>query len=419
MTPYKGKPKGDFLMKRKLIQNTEEEGITIIALIVTIVVMIILAGLTVYFSFGEDGAITQALISKKAHENATDEEQEVFNHMLEYGNYSVDGNGSPTVKPDTPPAPPTPENTELKEFKTAIAQTITNLGVPTDADQPVSKYITNIEKVGNQNYTEGVNSDLVIVGTGYSSRYDQSASVASVDSHELAVADDFIAVNRQMTYTSGNDGHNILSMAKNYDPSTGTITLGRLKSYNSHWTFWNIYDLYMIKRNPQLAVQAYAEEVEEETPPENIELNEFKNKLAEALNSYGFENVAEKSTEEISQIIQQFARNKFKEGVSTYMVLLQGNLNSRYANNVSATSIDQYQNLTLDRFLIVNTGLTYVSGSDGENLITMSKSYNNSNGVLSLGKQKSYTNDNGSKWTFFNTYNVYFLKKTPISISDL
>ena len=147
-----------------------------------------------------------------------------------------------------------------------------------------------------------------------------------------------------------------------------------------------------------------------------MELNEFKQQLGNAI---GVENAIDKSAEEMANEIRQFARKKFEEGVSTYFVLLQGSLNSRYAQSVSATNMEQYENATLNQFLITITAFSYVEGSDGENIVTMSKSYNNSNGILSLGKQKSYTNDSGSRWTFFNIYNVYFLKKPVKTLDDL
>jgi len=394
-----------------------------IALIITIVLLLILVVVSVYIAF-HGGIFNHAKKASKDTANAIDYEANVLGLQMQDTVANgiagiMNGVVNPTPTPDnpTPPTPPVEENVELKNFKTAIAQTITDLGVNTDVNQPVSKYITNIEQVGDQNYREGENSDLVIVATNLSSRYDQSINVTSVPNYELAVADDFIIVNRQMTYASGSDGHDLLHMSKNYDPTTGTLSLGRQKSFNSAWTFWNIYDVYMIKRNPQPSMQAYSEI--EDVVPENIDLQEFKTELADYLSTQGYQDVAEKSAEEISQILQQFARNKFKAGVANYMTLVQGNLSSRYAQTVSATGIADYTSLTLDRFLVVNTGLAWVSGSDNENIIIMSSSYNSSTGTLSFGKQKSYANEKGSVWTFFNTYDIYFLKKAAIPIADL
>ena len=411
--------RGFYFMKskdRKPTRFTEESGITILALITTIVVMIILLVVSSYFAFGENGAIQQALASKKAHENASNEEGNVFNYIIDFR--AEDYLGNEFTTPDTPSVnPPVKENMELKNFKTSIAHTITSLGIATSPAQSVNRYITNLEQIGNTNYAEGVRSDLVVVATGLSSRYEQTISVANIDGYEQFDVADFIIVNQTMTYTSGNDGHNILSMTKNYDKSTGTLVLGRLKSYNTKWTFWNIYDVYLVKRNPQPTIaMALNEDTETEPEPENVELNEFKQQLGNAI---GVENAIDKSAEEMANEIRQFARKKFEEGVSTYFVLLQGSLNSRYAQSVSATNMEQYENATLNQFLITITAFSYVEGSDGENIVTMSKSYNNSNGILSLGKQKSYTNDSGSRWTFFNIYNVYFLKKPVKTLDDL
>jgi len=97
----------------------------------------------------------------------------------------------------------------------------------------------------------------------------------------------------------------------------------------------------------------------------------------------------------------------YNEGsASSSYKLLASNLSSRYTQAVSASSIANYQNLTVNNFLVVNRGLTYVQYRDSEDITTMTKSYNASTGVLSLGKQKSYCAD----YTFWNIYDVYYIQ---------
>ena len=60
-------------MKKQM--NLKEKGITLVALVVTIVVMLILAGVTLYFSFGQNSIITKAEEASKLAERTSSLEQ--------------------------------------------------------------------------------------------------------------------------------------------------------------------------------------------------------------------------------------------------------------------------------------------------------------------------------------------------------
>ena len=223
-----------------------------------------------------------------------------------------------------------------------------------------------------------------------------------------------------MTYANTNDAEGYYTMSKSYNHQTGNLTLGKLKSYNVKWTFWNIYDVYVIKRNTKIIQNREVSQLPISNQTENIDLLEFKARLAQVLQNYGIQNLEEKpiinkTAEEMAEDLRKIARKKYEEGIATYMVVVQKDLSSRYAQTVSTSHIEQYQNSTIDKFLIVNKSLTYASGSDGENILIMNKSYNPLTGQLSFGKQKSYTSDSNSYWTFYNIYDVYMLKKEVIT----
>ena len=61
-------------MKRKQKQIIAEQGITLVALVVTIVILIILATITINFAFGEGGLIQKAQEAKNLTEEATKKE---------------------------------------------------------------------------------------------------------------------------------------------------------------------------------------------------------------------------------------------------------------------------------------------------------------------------------------------------------
>lgn len=62
-------------MKKKLIKVKKEKGITLIALVVTIVVLLILAGVTIAMLTGDNGILTQARKAKEETETGTFQEQ--------------------------------------------------------------------------------------------------------------------------------------------------------------------------------------------------------------------------------------------------------------------------------------------------------------------------------------------------------
>lgn len=63
-----------------------EKGITLIALIITIILMLILAGVVISFTIGEDGLISISKFAAKKWNNSVDEEQEELNKLYAYTN---------------------------------------------------------------------------------------------------------------------------------------------------------------------------------------------------------------------------------------------------------------------------------------------------------------------------------------------
>lgn len=304
---------------------------------------------------------------------------------------------------------------EFLKYKKKIAQTITELGIPTSYTQKADEYIEHIKILADKNYEEGKESDIVLLKSDLNSRYVQTISLANIEGYENFDAEDFIIVNKNMLCSNRNDGESISTMSKTYDKQTGTLTLGKQKSFASKykWTFWNTYDLYAIKRKPQQV------NINNTSNNGKEDLQEFKDKLAQTIEKYGIENeegnlIVDKTEEEVSEYIKRIAKNKFEEGVATYKVLIQAELSSRYNQQVSLSNIEDYQNLTMDDFLIVNKNITWTEQNDRVEISTMSKSYNPSTGTLDFGVQKSYSD----VWTFWNIYDVYLLKKEVINLEE-
>ena len=80
-------------MEMKRIKSIEERGITLVALVITIVILIILATITINFAFGEDGLISRA-------QQATKNEQEALNSLMDEYDDIINGGGSTPEEPE-------------------------------------------------------------------------------------------------------------------------------------------------------------------------------------------------------------------------------------------------------------------------------------------------------------------------------
>ena len=97
----------------KKMQNNK--GITLVALVVTIIVLTILASISIGAVFSEKGIIQQAKDSKKQHEDALAAEERNLNNLLGEYNNSMSGNsftggGETTPTPEPTPSVPTGPN---------------------------------------------------------------------------------------------------------------------------------------------------------------------------------------------------------------------------------------------------------------------------------------------------------------------
>jgi Na+-transporting methylmalonyl-CoA/oxaloacetate decarboxylase gamma subunit len=119
-------------MKEKL--RKKQEGITLVALVVTIVVLLILAGITIMYTMGENSIFKKAQEAKNKTEDAIRNEQETFENLQDYMNEAI--NGIQTK----------PTNGGWTQDKTTVA----NGRVTLEVGQAVTGYTAN--GVGNGNW---------------------------------------------------------------------------------------------------------------------------------------------------------------------------------------------------------------------------------------------------------------------------
>lgn len=432
-----------------------QTGITLIALIITIIVLLILAGIALNLISGSRGIPEKAVVAKEKYNYA--EAKEKLEIMLldvkmkvatEEGRQTVvtdcdkinDKEGVSQIEyingiGDKPKYAVIIYNgyefkvdddlkilqesdileEESQEYKKQIAQTLTDLGVKTDVTQSADTYGEHLKILADKNYEEGKESDIVLLKSNLNSRYEQTVSLANVEGHPNFDAEDFIIVTKDMSLAHTCDWEDWSTVTKSYDKKSGTLILGKQKAYASKnsWTFWNTYDLYAIKRKPQEV------KLNDESNNRRETLEAFKEKLAQVMQEYGIQNeegnlIVDKTAEEISVYIRRIARNKFEEGVATYKILIQENLASLYNQTVSVNHIENYQNLTLNDFFIVSKNMSWAQYNDHREVYVMSKVYNQEAGTLEFGIQMAYSH----VWTIWNTYDVFWLKKKIINLEE-
>jgi len=125
----------------------KQSGITLISLVVTIIVLIILAGVSINLILGQDGIITKAREAKQNMELAQVEEQEQLNEL--YTQMSGESNG--TLSYDA--------IAKLVEFKKEIASAITDMGIETEINADASTMASNIKSILNNVNATSVSYD--------------------------------------------------------------------------------------------------------------------------------------------------------------------------------------------------------------------------------------------------------------------
>ena len=97
---------------RKLNMKASQQGITLVALVITIVIIIILATVTINMAFGDNGLIKQAELARDMAANSTRHETESMANLTAYMNDMMKDNIP--EEPFTPQETPEPEQGETE-----------------------------------------------------------------------------------------------------------------------------------------------------------------------------------------------------------------------------------------------------------------------------------------------------------------
>lgn len=170
------------------------KGITLVALVITIIIMLILSGVVLYFSVGENGLIKISKEAAKKYQNATNNELMQLN--------LINGN--------------------------LIDDAFINDNNETDSNSQKSK--------------------VILLEANCNSRYTKTISVSHIQGYENFTEENFFEVLRSMNGEKGSDKEVYTTLEKSYNKETGELTLSKCKNFTSLGTvMYNIYDVYLVK----------------------------------------------------------------------------------------------------------------------------------------------------------------------------
>ena len=102
-------------------ERKRQEGITLVALVITVIVLIILAGVTLSTLVGDNGIITKAKEGKQNMTNAAAEEDKSLQNMLNKMN-EIEAGGGEIEVPDPPTEPEEPEEPMYPTIETTLSE---------------------------------------------------------------------------------------------------------------------------------------------------------------------------------------------------------------------------------------------------------------------------------------------------------
>lgn len=156
--------------------------------------MLILAGIVIYFSVGENGLIKISKEAAKKYQNAANNEIMQLN--------MINGN------------------------------------------------LIDSDFINDNNETEDNSKkrEVILLEANCSSRYTKTISVAHIQGYENFTEENFFEVLRGMYKVRPSDNQVVREFQKTYNKATGELTLSMCKTYtDAGVTLYNVYDVYLVK----------------------------------------------------------------------------------------------------------------------------------------------------------------------------
>jgi len=231
----------------------KEQGITLVALIITIIVIVIISAVSI-------AVIYKTRIVEYAINGTMDYTKEGINENKVLGetekliesvlnNFKGLGGESEPIEPGKTIEELRKEYKELEEkfikYKETVTAALNKNGIDINANDSLDKYKEELNKLPGKNYSDGATAEFIKLSEGNSSRYANQINCTGINNYKRLTRENFFIINRSMSYTKTNDKEDILTMSKGYNQEAGILSLGKQKSYGGSWTFWNTFDVYV------------------------------------------------------------------------------------------------------------------------------------------------------------------------------
>ena len=213
--------KDKLMSKKKFIKVIREKGITLVALVITIIVLLILAGITINSVIGSKGILNNAKKAANAYNKSATEENEVLDYYANEMEKASIGKGSSESTPIT--YTDTNGNTQTLAKDTAAG---TKVGTTVVDGQTLDWYLFDVSDDGKTAYlvstqTYWVPDTTKVVSGAYTPKL-----VSSYDNNTYAM--------RQAIQKLSNGTNSYSSSSVTYNPSTSSLNY--YKSVNSQWS---------------------------------------------------------------------------------------------------------------------------------------------------------------------------------------
>ena len=221
----------------------KEKGITLVSLVVTIIILIILAGISINILLGEQGVITRAQQAKENMQIAQAEELEGLNHLYEQlDGYDVEmeegSTGDLSDKLQELQSKFDSLQTEHNTFKSSIAIAITEKGIATSETDSANIMVENIKKLNTHTFT--------LVGS-ITTPYTATLDCSSINGYDSLTEDDFIYICKTVAGGSYSNSNASITqtISKTYESYTRIMTIVNGKSKHAYtWTTGDIYYIH-------------------------------------------------------------------------------------------------------------------------------------------------------------------------------
>ena len=149
-------------------QTRNQKGITLVALVITIVLLIILSTITINMTFGDNGLVEKAEQAKNMTEEAARKEQEGMANAVAYINEVIYGSGGGGETPSTNEEPVVNEEPIINEIEPDTNSVDTNTVEPPPVDIPDAE--GNVQ-FGEVTWSGGQASVSISTDSGYEIEY--------------------------------------------------------------------------------------------------------------------------------------------------------------------------------------------------------------------------------------------------------